>query len=136
MYLCFNYGTILLEKLSIKKGANIVDNQAHKLSEKKHRLYAEKTKKKGKGFVVWRLNREEAEYLMRFTTVEPYMYKVAKTFRPGYNVKTAPHVVKKVYYAKKSPAFVVMDAKEVKACENAGLRPIPYKYKVSLNTFK
>ena len=108
----------------------------HKLSQLKHNLFEEKRKSRGKEFVVWRLNPDEVEYLRRFTYVEPYMYKINKAFRPGYSIKTAPQAVKRVFYAKKSPAFLVMNEKDVADCRNAGLNPIPYKFKVHLNTFK
>ena len=119
------------------KGVNVVKNKQHKLSQRKHELYNLKRKVGDtKPKQVMRLDKDEVEFVRQFCRVDNYMYEVRKAFRPGFNAKSAPGVLKRIYYAKKNPVYVVMDEKDVEICKNAGLKPIPYKFMVHLDTLK
>ena len=110
-------------------------NKQYALSQLKHELYTQKHKKQGKQEVIYRkLTPEEYEYLASICRVEPHLYEIKKTFRPGFDVRNAAGVVKSIYYAKKSPVYKVLSSKDVARCKNAGLRVVPYKYKIYLNT--
>lgn len=112
-------------------------NKQHNLSVLKHELYEQKRKYKGKReFIYRKLNQEQYEYLLAFCRVEPYLFEIRKSFRPGYNISTAPGVVKSVYYANRSPVYKELSSKGVSQCKDAGLKVIPYKYKIYLNTLK
>ena len=110
-------------------------NKLFALSQLKHELYAQKHKRQGKQEVIYRkLTPEQYEYLSSFCRVEPHLYEVKKTFRPGFDVRNASGIVKSIYYAKRSPVYKVLSSKEVARCKSAGLRVIPYKYKIYLDT--
>lgn len=112
-------------------------NDALKFKKLKDDLYNQKRKCAGKkNFVIRKLNEEELEYVQRFCVVEPYMYKIWKSFRPGFNINKAASIVKKIYYAKQNPVFLVMSKKEVETCKNVGLKPSAHKYKIYLNTLR
>ena len=100
----------------------------------KHEVYG--LRNKGEKKVVKRLNREQVEYLEQFCVVTPYLYKVQKAFRPGFNFKTAPNVLKRIAGYNGNPAFVVLNGKELEICKNAGLNPVPHKYTIHLDTLK
>ena len=109
-------------------------DKAFKDKQLKHKVYG--LRNKGEKNAVMRLNREQVEYLRHFCIVTPYLYKVNKAFRPGFDRKKAPSVLKRIYFAKNNPVFLVMDDKEVEICRNAGLNPVPHKYMVHLDTLK
>lgn len=110
-------------------------SKQHDLSALKHDLYDQKRKCKGKKeFIYRKLNQEQYEYVAKFCKVEPHLFEIRKSFRPGYNVSAAPGVVKSVYSSKRSPVYKALSPKEVAQCRAAGLKVIPYKYKIYLNT--
>ena len=112
-------------------------NSAYELSKLKHDLYEQRRKLKGKKDVIYRkLTAEQLEYVRNLCRVEPHLFEIRKTFRPGFNIKTAPGVVKDVYYSRQNPVYRNLSAKQIAECKNAGLKVIPYKYKIYLNTLK
>ena len=112
-------------------------NKQHDLSKLKHALYEQKRKSNGKkDFVYRKLTPEELEYLSGICKVEPHLFEIKKTFRPGFDVRNATGTVKSIYYAKRSPVYKALNAKQVAQCKNAGLKVIPYKYKIHLNTLQ
>lgn len=102
----------------------------------KHEMFQEKGK--GKKEVVRKLNENEVEYLEKFFTLEPFLYEIRLYFKPGFNPKApgVPGVVKGMYYDNwRKHKFTVikrLTKKEVERCEEFGLHPVPYKYKVRL----
>ena len=100
----------------------------------KHKVYG--LRNAGEKNAVMRLNHNQVGYLRQFCIVTPYLYKVQKAFRPGFNHETAPSVLKRIYFAKSNPVFLVMDDKDVEICRNAGMKPVPHKYMIHLDTLK
>ena len=92
--------------------------------------------KRGKEFVIRAYSREEAEFAGKFCVLVPHLYKVAKTFRPGFSPKSSSHVVKEIFYRKGSTVFIELNEREVQLCKDAGLNPIPKKYKVFVETIR
>lgn len=112
-------------------------NKQHALSQLKHDLYDQKRKKNGKqDFVYRKLTSEQYAYLSELCKVEPHLFEIKKTFRPGFDVRNATGIVKSIYYSKRSPVYKTLTPKEVAHCKNAGLKVIPYKYKIWLNTLQ
>ena len=126
----------LLENPSTLKGVWLaLDNKQHALSKLKHDLYNERRKQAGKTDVIYRkLTTAQYEYLSTICRVEPHLYEIKKTFRPGFDVHTASGIVKSVYFAKRSPVYKALSTKQVAQCKSAGLKVTPYKYKIHLNT--
>ena len=114
-----------------------MNRKCHELSQIKHALYHKRSALKGKmDFVVMQLNAEQLEYVRQFCMAEPYLYKIWKGFRPGFNPKNAPSIIKKIFYKNGNPVFLVLDQKEVETCKRFGLKPVPHKYKIYLSTLK
>lgn len=127
--------THLLEKF--ERRVAFLKKKAHDLSELKHELYEQKRKLKGKkGFIYRKLTAEQLDFVSRICKVEPHLYEIRKTFRPGFNINVAPGVVKSVYYARQNPVYKALTDKELAQCKNAGLKVYPYKYKIYLDTLK
>ena len=105
------------------------------LSVLKHAMYQEKGK--GKKEVVRVLNEDEAEYLSKFFTLIPYLYKIRVQFMPGFNPKfsAVPGIVRSLYYEKrknhKGTVVKRLNKKELAQCEEY-FEVRPYKYKVKL----
>ena len=119
------------------KGVDCLKRKYHELSKIKHILYQQRNALNGKKeIVVMQLNPEQLEYVRQFCVAEPYLYKIWKSFRPGFSAKNAPSVIKRVFYKKGNPVFMELDQKEVETCKRFGLRPVPHKYKIYLNTLK
>lgn len=108
----------------------------NKLSGIKYDLRKIKREERGKEFVIRTYSREEAEFARKFCVLVPHLYKVAKTFRPGFSPKSSSHVVKEIFYRKGSTVFIELNEKEVQLCKNVGLNPIPMKYKVFVDTIR
>lgn len=114
-----------------------MNNKQRRLSELKHELYEQRRKSKGnKEYIYRKLTQEQVEFVSNFCVVEPHLFEIRRTFRPGFNPNTAPGIVKSVFYAKRSPVYRVPSQKEVSQCKNAGLKVFPYKFKIHLNTLK
>ena len=114
-----------------------MNRKCHELSKIKHTLYQQKNALNGKKeFVVMQLNPEQLEYVRQFCVAEPYLYKIWKSFRPGFSAKNAPSVIKRVFYKKGNPVFMVLDHSDVETCKRFGLKPVPHKYKINLKTLK
>ena len=113
-------------------------NKTRRFANLKHEMFQEKGK--GKKEVVRKLNEDEAEYLRSFFVLEPYLYEILLYFKPGFNPKAikVSGVIKGLYYdywrKHKFTAIKRLNKKELKCCEEFGLHPRPYKYKVKLRT--
>lgn len=129
--------TLLFKKFDFWKGVTLLKKQAHELSKLKHDLYEEKRKKKeNKDFIYRKLTPEQYEFVIKFCKVEPHLFEIRKTFRPGFDVHSAPGIVKKVYFTKRSPVYLALTPKQQSQCKSYGLKVIPYKYKIYLNTLQ
>lgn len=109
-------------------------NSQQKLSRLKHKLVQEK--QKGKEEVIWKLTPEEAEYLKRSFNMEPYRYRLKMNFPPSFNPKTAPGIIKSLYYRyKKNREYRVIKylrPDQVEICKRYNLAPVEYQYKINL----
>jgi hypothetical protein len=107
-------------------------NKQNQYARLKHGIFAEK--EKGKKEIIRKLRPDEVEFLNSLVKVEPYLYEIKLNFPMNFNPKTAPSVVKDLFFTyKKNNKYIVikrLNHEQLKGCRRCGLEVKEYKYRI------
>lgn len=105
----------------------------YKLARNKYVL--REKQQKGMKFVVWKLSKEQLDFLGRFYDIEPFLFEI--TTRTFCHPKELPSLLKDIDYQRryhnKKKVVRKLNAKERKLLEKWEVSYEPYKHKIYLN---